>query len=246
MVVNYRNLIFLGSFVKEGNINDFYKFEFTPFSEEGLTDEGNPWPTLVILRYNKTTGIVEIYTVSTSTVIGSDYLNTNTQSLNIQNIVKLEPEDEYMKRTNPNEDNRIIGRPTSMILGMIQGDHANFETYSKVMSELINAENKNDYHLTRLHIFLPKSETGIVKSTIVNFFKKPGDTVNKGDGNTTGNALTKLVGKTVQAFFPTGGNKRTRRQSQRQLRFKHSTRRNNRTNKGKKNVKSKRHKTRFM
>ena len=156
MVVNHSNLILLGSFVKEGNINDFYKFEFTPSSsEEGLTDEGNPWPTLVILRYNQTTGIVEIYTVSTSTVIESEYVNTNTQNLKIVNIIKLENETDYVKRTSKsNDDLRIKGAGTTMILGMKPDEQsqANFDHYSKNMFGLINSENKTNYHLTRLHV----------------------------------------------------------------------------------------------
>ena len=242
---------FLGSFVKESSINDFYKFNFVPYDNEGFTIERKPWPTLVILRYNQQTGVVEIYTVSTSTTISQQYENTNTQQLTIENIVKLENETEYTKRTSttstPNVSLKIIGTPTTLILGMKPDEgQFKFDEYSRNLISLINAANKTDYHLTRLHVYLPKSETGILKNIAINFFRKPkpnaanpnADNPNEISGKGVTKTATKAAGAGVAegimaglSAFWKGGNKRTRRQ--RQSQFKKCTRRNKYTKNGK-------------
>lgn len=175
MVISDKVSTFLGSFVKESSINDFYKFNFVPYDNEGFTIEGKPWPTLVILRYNQNTGVVEIYTVSTLTTISQHYENTNTQKLKIKNIVKLENETEYTKRTSTSNVNlKIIGTPTTLILGMKPDEgQSKFDEYSRNLIDLINAANKTDYHLTRLHVDLPKSEVGFFKNLYINFSKNP-------------------------------------------------------------------------
>lgn len=230
LVISDKILTLLGSFVKEGKINHFYKFNFLPSNEEGLY-EGLPWPALVILRYNSETGNVELYTVSTATAIHSTYDNSNTQSLTIENIVKLESDAKYVERTKSDQDHRIIGTPTSMNLGMIPGDHAIFENYSQNMQNLINAENQTNYNLSRLHIFVPGSDkTSPVKSFVINNFKNRDLNVQQEKG------LPKAGTRVLAGVFNTfakyiGGNKRTRRprQSQRQPRFKKCTRRNKHT-----------------
>lgn len=204
---------FLGSFVKESSINDFYKFNFVPYDKEGFTIEGKPWPTLVILRYNQQTGVVEIYTVSTSTTISQQYENTNTQQLTIENIVKLENETEYTKRTStPNVSLKIIGTPTTLILGMKPDEgQSKFDEYSRKLIDLINAANKTDYHLTRLHVYLPKSETGFFQNMAINFFRKPKpNAANQNAANPneiSGKSVTKTATKFAAKVLTTAANK---------------------------------------
>ena len=245
MVISDKVSTFLGSFVKESSINDFYKFNFVPYDNEGFTIERKPWPTLVILRYNQQTGVVEIYTVSTSTTISQQYENTNTQQLTIENIVKLENETEYTKRTStstPNVSLKIIGTPTTLILGMKPDEgQFKFDEYSRNLISLINAANKTDYHLTRLYVYLPKSEIGFFKNIAINFFRKPKPNAanpNAANPNESGKGVTKMATKAAGAGVTEGimaalfgGNKRTRRQ--RQSRFKKCTRRNKYTKNGK-------------
>ena len=159
--------------------------------------------------------------------------------MTIENIVKLENETEYTKRTSkPNVSLKIIGTPTTLILGMKPDEgQFKFDEYSRNLISLINAANKTDYHLTRLHVYLSKSETGLFQNLAINFFRKPKPNAanpnaanpNEISGKSVARTATKIAAKvlTTVANKALGIGGKSKRHNRRQ--FKKCTRRNKHT-----------------
>ena len=147
----------------------FYKFNVTTLENEpefeSATSSGTtasiPFPAVLLIRCvlgnDKHLEIKAVYVVAAETDVNSVFLDTNTLQVTLNNLVKLETEDKYLKRTTPNaNDAPIIGKYTNVVLTTRTID-SNSSNVDKLIEFIKNEQrtsdgNKSTYALRRFNI----------------------------------------------------------------------------------------------
>lgn len=210
----------------------FYKFNVTPLENEpefeSATSSGTtarmPYPAVLLIRCvmgeDKHLEIKAVYVVAAETDANSVFLDTNTLQVTLNNLVKLETEDKYLKRTTPNaNDAPIIGVYTNVVLTTRTMD-SNSSNVDKLIEFIKNEQrtsdgNKSTYALRRFNI---RADERVILNTVRDAFRSlktsSGPQISFG---------SKVVKTGLGGFFNTiksaiSGGKRTKR-----IKIKYST-----------------------
>jgi hypothetical protein len=208
----------------------FYKFNVTPSENEpdfeSATSSGTtarmPYPAVLLIRCvmgeDKHLEIKAVYVVAAETDANSVFLDTNTLQVTLNNLVKLETEDKYLKRTTPNaNDAPIIGVYTNVVLTTRTMD-SNSSNVDKLIEFIKNEQrtsdgNKSTYALRRFNI---RADERVILNTFRDAFRSlktsSGPQISAGSKATVGSAKTGLGGlfNTFMRYAISGG-KRTKR-----------------------------------
>ena len=162
--------------------------------------------------------IKAVYVVAAETDANSVFLDTNTLQVTLNNLVKLETEDKYLKRTTPNaNDAPIIGVYTNVVLTTRTMD-SNSSNVDKLIEFIKNEQrtsdgNKSTYALRRFNI---RADERVILNTFRDAFRSlktsSGPQISAGSKATVGSAKTGLGGvfNTFMRYAISGG-KRTKR-----------------------------------
>jgi hypothetical protein len=240
-------LIPLGKLEKENSSEGslphfFYMFNVTPPSNESEfesttssgTTERIPFPAVLLIRCvmgeDKYLKIKAVYVVAGDTYADKYFRNTNTIEAKVNNLVKLEPKEEYQKRTTQNaNDAPIIGKKTDLVLITSTWD-SNLSPVDPLI-EFINNElrtsdgSKSNYALHRFNIqtnerVIWNAARGIWMSATA---PSGPPTVSAGTKVTVGGVKTGLVTALKDLIF--SGGKRTKRIK---MKMKYSTKKSKR------------------
>ena len=162
--------------------------------------------------------IMAVYVVAAETDANSVFLDTNTLQVTLNNLVKLETEDKYLKRTTPNaNDAPIIGVYTNVVLTTRTMD-SNSSNVDKLIEFIKNEQrtsdgNKSTYALRRFNI---RADERVTLNTFRDAFRSlktsSGPQISAGSKATVGSAKTGLGGVFNTLFrYAISGGKRTKR-----------------------------------
>ena len=213
----------------------FYKFNVTPLENEpefeSATSSGTtarmPYPAVLLIRCvmgeDKHLEIKAVYVVAAETDANSVFLDTNTLQVTLNNLVKLETEDKYLKRTTPNaNDAPIIGVYTNVVLTTrtMDSNSSNVDPLiAFINNELRTSDgNKSTYALRRFNI---RADERVILNTFRDAFRSL-----KTSSGPQISAGSKVVKTGLGGFFNTiksaiSGGKRTKHTKR--IKIKYST-----------------------
>lgn len=215
----------------------FYKFNVTPPEDEpefeAVTSSGAlrmPYPAVLIIRCvlnGDNLKIMAVYVVAGTTDVRSGMMSTNTFELRLDNLVKLETEEEYLKRTKPNDDNPapIMGKHTNLVLNtstmtLKSSNVDNLIAFIKNEQQAIGG-NVSEYALRRFNIVADERRIMNTVKDLIRPSSPPTSTQDK-VGTLTASTAKAGIGTLFKNMFQAAvaGGKRSK--------FKHSTKKSKR------------------
>jgi len=184
--------------------------------------------------------IMAVYVVAAETDATSVFLDTNNLQVTLNNLVKLETENEYLKRTTPNaNDAPIIGKYTNVVLTTRTMD-SNSSNVDKLI-EFIKTEqrtsdgNKSTYALRRFNI---RADERVILNTIRDLMRSSGPKMSletkfkeaavKTNVGFFGKLFNKVLTTTVTSAAGGKRTKRTKRTKRIKMKMKYSTKKSKR------------------